>query len=418
LRAAKRAWDVVSRTSLPLSRDSSSPIAETGAAASGSAAILRYFASLAPTLEQQDLRTSPFDGAIETVVHRDAVGVCALVAPWNFPINLVVVKLAPALLAGCTVIVKPAPSTSLSIRLLVEAAVEAGIPPGVVNVLTGGAETGDRLVRHPGVDKVGFTGSTRVGRRIAATCGELLRPVTLELGGKSAAIVLPDADLDEMAEGLIRSCLRNTGQTCYISTRIIATADRYEEVVELVAATVSAARIGDPLSADTVFGPLASAAQRDIVLGHVRSAIDDGARIVMGGDAPPSERGSWVSPTVFADVDPGMRIAQEEVFGPVLAVMRADDVDDAIDIANATEFGLGGIVFGSDVERGLGVARRVDTGSVGLNFFASNPSAPLGGHRSSGVGVEYGPEGLAQYLIPQSVHRRRGPLGGTRGEGR
>lgn len=404
---------------LTITLENGSPIAETAAAAAGSAEILRYFASLAPTLEQPDLRTSPLDATIETAVHRDPVGVCALVAPWNFPINLVVIKLAPALVAGCTVVVKPAPSTSLSIRLLVEAAVEAGIPAGVINVLTGGAATGDRLIRHPRVDKVGFTGSTRVGRRVAAACGELLRPVTLELGGKSAAIVLPDADLDEMGEVLIRSCLRNTGQTCYIATRIIATPERYDEVVDLVAATVAAARIGDPLAVDTVFGPVASAAQRDAVRGHVRSAVAEGARVVVGGDVPPPfELGSWVTPTVFADVGPRTRIAQEEVFGPVLTILRADDLDDAIDIANATEFGLGGIVFGGDGEQGFEVARRIDTGSVGLDFFAANPSAPLGGHRSSGVGVEYGPEGLAQYLIPQSVHRRGEPLGGTKGERR
>jgi aldehyde dehydrogenase (NAD+) len=345
---------------------------------------------------------------LATSVPRDPIGVCALIAPWNFPINLVVIKLAPALIAGCTVVIKPASPTPLSIRFIVDAAIEAGIPAGVVNLVTGDSAVGDQLVRHPDVDKVAFTGSTPVGRRIAAACGELLRPVTLELGGKSSAIVLPDADLDHMGSVLLRSCLRNTGQTCYISTRLIATPERYDEVVELAATTVSAAQLGDPLDPATVFGPVATAAQRDIVRGYIRSGIDEGARVVAGGDVrAPIEQGSWVSPTVFADVTPSMRIAREEIFGPVLTVVRAADVDDAISIANGTEFGLGGIVFGADEDRAFDVARRVDTGSIGINFFASNHAAPFSGRHDSGLGVEYGIEGLAAYLTPQSVHRAR-----------
>ena len=400
----RRAGDLAITNSL----ENGSPIAETSRAAANAAGILRYFASLAGRLAEGDVRVAPLDAGLETSVHRDPIGVCALIAPWNFPINLVVIKLAPALVAGCTVVIKPASPTPLSLRFLADAAAEAGIPPGVVNVITGGGAIGDRLVRHPGVDKVAFTGSTPVGRRIAGICGELLRPVTLELGGKSAAIVLPDADVAHLSDVLVRSCMRNTGQTCYISTRLIVTPQRYDEVVEMAAATISGARQGDPLDAATVFGPVATAAQQESVVGYVRVGLAEGARAVAGGDvAPPFEAGAWVTPTVFADVDPGMRIAREEIFGPVLSIIPAADVDEAVAIANATEFGLGGIVFGVDEDRAFEVARRIDTGSVGVNLFASNHAAPFGGRHDSGLGVEYGPEGLAAYLTPQSVHRRR-----------
>ncbi len=411
--ALRRMADAVERRAellaLTNTLENGSPLSETGGAAANAAGILRVFADLAWFLEDPDVRAFP-NGVDETVVARDPVGVCALIAPWNFPINLVVIKLAPALLAGCTVVLKPAPTTPLSIRFLVDAAVEAGIPAGVVNLVTGGADTGDALVRHPGIDKVAFTGSTPVGRRIAAICGELLRPVTLELGGKSSAIVLPDADLDAMSRILVRSCLRNTGQTCYISTRIIATEANYDAVVDMVATTIAASPVGDPLDAATVFGPLASLAQRDRVLGYVRAGIAEGARVVVGGDVPPPiPGGAFLAPTVFADVTPGMSIAREEIFGPVIVILRAGSVDEAVAIANDTSFGLGGIVFGADEQAAFEVARRVDTGSVGINFFASNHHAPFGGRHDSGLGVEYGIEGLSAYLTPQSVHRHRRP---------
>jgi aldehyde dehydrogenase (NAD+) len=409
--ALRRMADAIERRASALaitnSLENGSPIAETSGAAANAAGILRVFADLAVHLEEPDVRAFP-SGGNETFVGHDPIGVCALIAPWNFPINLVVIKLAPALLAGCTVVMKPAPTTPLSIRFLLDAADEAGIPAGVVNLVTGGAETGDLLVRHPDVDKVAFTGSTPVGRRIAAICGELLRPVTLELGGKSSAIVLPDADLDAMSKVLVRSSMRNTGQTCYISTRIIATPERYREVVDMVAATIAAAAVGDPLDPTTVFGPVASFAQRDAVLGLVRSGIAQGARIVIGGDVPePVPGGAFVAPTVFAEVTPDMRISRDEIFGPVVTVHRARSVDHAVALANDTRFGLGGIVFGADEDAAFQVARRVDTGSIGINFFASNHLAPFGGRHDSGLGVEYGWEGLAAYLTPQSVHRRR-----------
>ena len=389
------------------SRENGSPLAETRGAAANAASILRYFAGLAPYLEAEDVRPFPFAAGQESVVRRDPIGVCALIAPWNFPINLVVIKLAPALLAGCTVVIKPAPSTPLSIRFVVDAAAAAGIPPGVVNLITGGGAVGDALVRHPITAKVAFTGSTPVGRKIAAACGELLRPVTLELGGKSSAIVLPDADLDAMSADLIRSCLRNTGQTCYISTRILAPAERYDEVVQMVTDTIAAAKQGDPFDTDTVFGPVATAAQRRIVLDYLESARAEGARVTTGGHAL-SGPGYFIEPTVLAEVTPDMRVAREEIFGPVLTVLRYESIDEALDIANSTGFGLGGLVFSADPVAAQEVAERMDTGSVGVNFFASNHSSPFGGRHDSGLGVEYGIEGLSAYLTYKSIHRRIG----------
>ncbi len=387
-------------------RENGTPVSETRGAAANAAGIFRYFAGLAPVLEADDVRSFPA-GAAETVVRRDPVGVCVLIAPWNFPINLVVIKLAPALLAGCTTVIKPAPPTPLSIRFVIDAIEAAGVPAGVVNLVTGGGRVGDALVRHPLTAKVAFTGSTAVGRRIAAAAGELLRPVTLELGGKSSAVVLPDADLAAMSEVLIRSSMRNTGQTCYISTRILAPEQRYDEVVEMVTDTVARAKQGDPFDDDSVFGPVATRAQYDSVLGYLRSAHDEGARVTTGGRARPGT-GYFIEPTVLADVTPDMRVAREEIFGPVITILKYRSIDEAIEVANNTEFGLGGLVFSTDPEAAQSVAERMDTGSVGINFFGSNHSAPFAGRHDSGLGVEYGVEGLGAYLTYKSIHRRKG----------
>ena len=391
-------------------RENGSPITETRGAAANAAGIFRYFATLAEYLEGEDVRPFPFAPGQESVVRRDPLGVCALIAPWNFPINLVVIKLAPALLAGCTVVIKPASPTPLSIRFIVDAVAAVGVPAGVVNLVTGSGRMGDSLVRHPGVDKVAFTGSTPVGRRIAAACGELLRPVTLELGGKSSAIVLPDADLGAMAKVLIRSSMRNTGQTCYISTRILAPASRYDEVVDMATSVIGGARQGDPLDPATVFGPSATRSQFETVMGYVESGLAEGARATTGGRAASLggglEGGFFVEPTVFADVTPSMRVAREEIFGPVLTVLRYSDVDEAVALANNTQFGLGGLVFSQDPDAALAVADRMDSGSVGINFFASNHAAPFGGRHDSGLGTEYGVEGLGAYLSFKSIHRR------------
>lgn len=393
-------WEQLAWTN---TRENGSPISETSGAAANAAGIFRYFAGLAEWIDEPELRPFP-NGRGESLVHKDPIGVCALIAPWNFPINLVVAKLAPALMAGCTVVIKPASPTPLSIRFVIQALADAGVPAGTVNLITGPGRMGDALVRHPLVQKVAFTGSTPVGRRIAAACGEQLKPVTLELGGKSSAIVLEDADLDVLGERLIRSCLRNTGQTCYIATRILAPRSRYDEIVELVARTIEQAPQDDPLEEQTQFGPMANEPQHRTVLGYLETARSEGARVVVGGQGLERE-GFWIAPTVLADVTPEMTVAKEEIFGPVLTVLAYDEVDEAVEIANSTDFGLGGIVFSSDEQEALEVARRVDTGSIGLNFFASNHAAPFGGRRDSGLGVEFGKEGLSAYLTYQTVHR-------------
>lgn len=409
LRIAQEIENRAAELSLTNTLENGSPVSETGGAAANAAGIFRYFASLAPMLEQEDLRPFP-NGAGESLVRRDPVGVCALIAPWNFPINLMVIKLAPALLAGCTVVMKPASPTPLSFRIIMDALDAAGVPAGVANLVTGPGRMGDELVRHPLVSKVAFTGSTPVGRTIAAACGELLRPVTLELGGKSSALVLPDADLDLLGSRLIRSCMRNTGQTCYISTRILAPAERYNEVVDVVAATIASAPQGDPLDPATVFGPSANRSQYQTVLGYLEAGHAEGARAVTGGATAQLDGdladGFFIQPTVFADVTPDMAISREEIFGPVITVLKYSSEDEAVSLANNTEFGLGGLVFGADEEHALSVAERMDTGSVGVNFFASNHAAPFGGRHDSGLGTEYGPEGLAAYLSYKSIHRQ------------
>ncbi len=393
-----------------ITRENGTPLTETSSAASHSAGILRYFAGLADLVDADDTR--PFSNATGafTTVRRQPVGVCALIAPWNFPLTLVMVKLAPALIAGCTVVIKPASETPLDLRVLVDAAVAAGVPDGVINIVTGSREAGALLVQHPLVSKVAFTGSTEAGKIIAAQCGTLLRPVTLELGGKSASIVLPDADLDLFASVLNRTCLRNTGQTCYNSTRIVAPRSRYAEVVDLVANTVAATRQGDPLDPATVYGPSVSAAQRDRVESYIAIGKNEGATVATGGGRPVGlDRGFFVQPTVFSDVASGMRIAQEEIFGPVLVVIPFDDAAgdaDAARIANDSRFGLGGSIFSQDDDRALALAQKIDTGSIGINFFGSNHAAPFGGWKDSGMGVEYGPEGLNAYLRLKSIHRR------------
>ena len=389
-----------------ISTENGTPISESSAAASHSAGILRYYASLADYVDQDDRR--PFAGTNRyTQVYREPRGVCLLIAPWNFPLTLVMVKLAPALIAGCTVVIKPAAETPVDLRVLIEAAEAAGVPAGVINLLTGGREAGALMVSHPKFAKVAFTGSTGAGRIIAAECAKLLRPVTLELGGKSASIILPDANIEDFAKVLNRTCLRNTGQTCYNSTRVLAPRAIYNDVVELMATTVAQTPIGDPFNPATVYGPSASRAQRDRVTEYIRIGMAEGARVATGGLGLPEgiERGFFVKPTVFADVSNSMRIAQEEIFGPVLVVIPYADEDEAVSIANDSSYGLGGSIFTSDPDHGARLARRIETGSVGINFYGSNLAAPFGGWKDSGIGVEYGPEAIGAYVKFKSIHR-------------
>ncbi|MEU4148899.1 aldehyde dehydrogenase [Streptomyces sp. NPDC026659] len=367
------------------------------------AAILRYYAGLARTLEWEERRPS-FTGTT-TLVRREPVGVVAAIVPWNYPQALAMMKIAPALAAGCTVVLKPALETSLDAYVLAEAATEAGLPPGVLNIVPGGLEAGEALVSHPGVDKVAFTGSTPAGRAIAEVCGRLLRPVTLELGGKSAAIVLDDADLEALIPGLAGASFANNGQTCYLSTRILAPAGRYDEVLEAVSALASNLPVGDPLDPATAVGPLVSARQRERVEGYIASARSDGARLTAGGGRPAhTEHGWYVEPTVFGDVRPEMAIGREEIFGPVLTVTPYASDDEAVALANDSEFGLGGTVWTADQERGTAIARRVRTGTIGVNCYGLDFHSPFGGRGASGLGRELGPEGLSAYLEWKSVY--------------
>ncbi len=362
-----------------------------------------YYAGLVRQTAMQEDRQGLLGGTVHVL--RKPVGVVGAIVPWNYPQTLAMFKLAPLLAAGCTVVIKPSPETVLDSLLLAEAIIEAELPAGVVNIVPAGREVGAYLVEHPGVDKVAFTGSSASGRAIARRCGELLRPVTLELGGKSAAIVLDDADLAGATEALFGATLINNGQTCNIGTRVLAPRSRYDEVVEVFSDLVGALVVGDSLDPTTQIGPLASARQRERVEGYIEKGRAEGARVVAGGGRPPEqERGWFVQPTIFADVENSSTIAREEIFGPVLSVIAYDGVEEAVAIANDSEFGLGGSVWSRDAERAQDVARRVQTGSIGINHYMLDPVAPFGGVKASGLGRELGPEGLAAYLELQSIY--------------
>jgi betaine-aldehyde dehydrogenase len=283
---------------------------------------------------------------------------------------------------------------------------EAGVPAGVVNIVAGGREVGQHLVAHPGIDKVAFTGSTAAGRAIGAVCGEQLKRVSLELGGKSAAIVLEDADLAATVEGLKFLSVMNSGQACVAQTRVLAPRSRYDEVVDALAAGIGGMTVGDPMDPATEIGPMVAQRQQERVQKYIALGQEEGARLVAGGVGMPDglDRGWYVRPTVFADVDNRMRIAQEEIFGPVVSVIAYDGVEDAVRIANDSEYGLAGTVWTSDVESGLEVARGVRTGTYGINTYTMDFAAPFGGFKASGLGREFGPEGLAQYTETKSIY--------------
>ena len=339
------------------------------------------------------------------VVRSEGVGVVGAIVPWNVPQFVTMSKLAPALLSGSTIVIKPAPETPLDAFVMAEILEEAGIPEGVVSVVPAGREVGEHLVRHPGVDKIAFTGSTAAGRTIASICGEQLKRVSLELGGKSAAIILDDADLDATMQGLKFSSLMNNGQACVAQTRILASRRQYDAVVDALAETVAGMAVGDPSDPSTEIGPLVAERQQERVDKYIALGQEEGARVVVGGNGRPDglDRGWYVRPTVFADVDNSMRIAREEIFGPVLAVIPYDDVEDAVRIANDSDFGLAGSVWTSDQEQGMEIARRVRTGTFGVNQYTMDFIAPFGGFKASGIGREFGKEGLEHYLELKSI---------------
>jgi aldehyde dehydrogenase (NAD+) len=337
------------------------------------------------------------------LVRRRPVGVVGAIVPWNFPLALSFPKIAPALLTGSSVVLKPPVETPLFAFLLAEAFEDAGLPPGVFNLLPADRGVGELLVRHPLVDKISFTGSTSAGRRIAALCGEQIKRCSLELGGKSAAIVLPDADLDAVVPALAPNTMRNNGQTCTNATRVLAHQARYAEVVEALREEIAGFPVGDPADPDVGVGPLVSHAQRERVERYIATGRAEGARLVLGGGRPDRDRGYFVEPTIFADVDNAMTIAQEEIFGPVVCVIPYDDTDHAVAIANDSSYGLSGSVWGPDAEQAKAVARRIHSGTVGVNQHILDPAGPFGGVKQSGLGRENGIEGIDAYVELQTI---------------
>ena len=341
-----------------------------------------------------------------SLVIREPAGVVAAITPWNYPLHQIACKIAPALAAGCTVVVKPSEVAPLAVYQLFDAIHEAGFPPGVVNLISGyGPGIGEALVTHPEVDVVSFTGSVRGGARVAELASRSIKRVTLELGGKSANVILDDADLATAVKVGVANAFLNGGQTCTAWTRMLVPADRHDEAIELAKVAAEGFSPGDPLNPKTKLGPLVSRAQRDRVREFIRRGIEDGARLVAGGPETPDgcERGYFVRPTVFAGVDPDSAIAQEEIFGPVLSIIPFVDDADALAIANNSSFGLHGAVWSADRDRALAFARQVRTGQIDVNGAAFNPLAPFGGYKQSGIGRELGKLGLDEFIETKSI---------------
>jgi aldehyde dehydrogenase (NAD+) len=366
------------------------------------AALVEMYAGMIESIDLESAQESPLGS---TLVRREPVGVVGAICPWNYPQSIAIVKTAAALAAGCTVVLKPSPETALDSYLIAEAALEAGLPAGVLNVVVADREAAATLVTHPGVDKVTFTGSTVAGRWIGSECGRLMKRCTLELGGKSAAIFLDDGNVETLLGGLAMSSFMNNGQNCTAQMRMLVPRSRYDEVVEALVDYAEDFVVGDPLDPATTLGPMVSERQRERVLGYIDGARGGGARLVAGGGRPAGlDRGWFVEPTVFADVSNDDQIAREEVFGPVMAVIPYDGDDEAVALANDSEYGLAGSVWTEDEARGVEVARRVRTGTIGVNYYVPDLTAPFGGYKASGVGREFGRQGLESYLEWKAIY--------------
>ena len=344
------------------------------------------------------------DGRVARIV-REPVGVVAAITPWNAPMILLCYKAAAGLAAGCTIVSKPAPETPMDAYILAECIAEAGLPPGVFNVVPAGRETGDYLVRHPGIDKVSFTGSTIAGRNIMAACAGRLTRCSFELGGKSAAVILEDANIDQVLQSLLPFSMPITGQVCFSLTRVLVPRSRATEIRDAYVAAIRKVKVGDPFEADTNMGPLTMKRQLTRVEGYIEKGRSEGARLVLGGGRPQHlKKGYFVEPTVFADVDTRMTIAQEEIFGPVVSFISYDGLDDAITKANDTMYGLHGAVYTADAEHGYQIARRVRSGSVTVNGLIVDYKMPFGGFKQSGIGREGGIEGLENYFETKTIY--------------
>jgi acyl-CoA reductase-like NAD-dependent aldehyde dehydrogenase len=357
----------------------------------------------------QVLRDFQFEEEIgHSLVVKEPIGVVGAITPWNYPLNQIIAKVAPALAAGCTVVLKPSEVAPLNAFVLAEVIDEAGLPAGVFNLVSGvGPVVGEAIAAHPDVDMVSFTGSTRAGTRVSAIAAATVKRVTLELGGKSANVILPDADLEKAVAVGVTNCYLNSGQTCTAWTRMLVPRDRLADAERIAAAKAEKYRVGDPLAEGTNLGPLISDVQRDRVRGYIERGIAEGAKLVTGGAEPPEglDKGYFVRPTVFSEVRPEMTIAQEEIFGPVLSIIPYDTEDEAVEIANGTIYGLAGGVWSSDPAHAEAVARRMRTGQIDINGAMYNPLAPFGGYKQSGVGRENGRLGFEEFLETKSLQR-------------
>ncbi|WP_313805597.1 aldehyde dehydrogenase [Sphingobium sp.] len=372
-----------------------------GAISGAAAHHFRYYADLAATYPFEEERT-PTMGRLKVL--REPVGVAALIIPWNAPLVLLTQKVAAALAAGCTVVAKPSPETPLDALILAECVEAAGLPPGVVNVVPAGREVGNMLISDARIDKVSFTGSTDAGRHIATVCADRLARVGLELGGKSASILCDDADIGSWLQSLAPFTMPFSGQICFSQTRVLVPRSRHDEFLDAYVAAVESLKLGDPWDAETQVGPVSMARQRDRVLDYIEIGRGEGARVVTGGGrASGFNRGYFIAPTIFDRVDNSMRIAREEIFGPVVSVISYGSDEEAIAIANDSDFGLSGSVYSADVARAEAVARRVRTGHISINGFNLDAVAPFGGFKKSGIGRESGPEGLAGFLETKSM---------------